>query len=157
MNPLSEENVQQLLDTNHSFTKGMQFLSNMYPCPVYYRGCCYNSVEHAYQAAKAINANDHDLISACNTSYEAKKMGRVINCRKDWDEVKDAVMLECVSSKFMTSPDLAYKLLQTENHTLVEYNYWGDTYWGVSRGTGENKFGLILMHVRQGLKLCLKN
>jgi predicted NAD-dependent protein-ADP-ribosyltransferase YbiA (DUF1768 family) len=34
----------------------------------------------------------------------------------------------------------------------VEGNSWGDTYWGVCKGKGQNKLGHILMQVRSTFK-----
>lgn len=45
-------------------------------------------------------------------------------------------------------PGLQAKLLETGNEELVEGNYWGDTFWGVCRGRGENHLGKLLMKVR---------
>jgi len=56
-----------------------------------------------------------------------------------------------VRAKFEQNPDLAAKLIATGDEELVEGNTWGDTYWGVCRGVGQNKLGKILMNVRQEL------
>jgi len=33
------------------------------------------------------------------------------------------------------------KLLSTGNCEIQEGNYWGDTFWGVCKGKGENNLG----------------
>lgn len=65
------------------------------------------------------------------------------------------IMKHAVSEKFTLNPDLAEKLLSTEDEELVEGNNWGDRFWGVSpigSNTGENHLGTILMEVRNDLR-----
>jgi len=57
-------------------------------------------------------------------------------------------MEDIVRSKFVNNPLLYVKLDETNPHELVEGNWWGDKYWGVCKGVGENKLGKILMKVR---------
>ena len=56
-------------------------------------------------------------------------------------------MLTRLRAKFR-SPLLRGWLRETGAEELVEGNYWGDTFWGVCRGEGENKLGKLLMQVR---------
>ena len=44
---------------------------------------------------------------------EAKKLGRRVKLRKDWEAVKVKIMEELVRAKFTQNPDLADKLLAT--------------------------------------------
>lgn len=85
----------------------------------------------------------------------AKRRGRKLTIRSDWNKVKDDVMLELLRLKFAI-PDLRDKLLATENATLIEGNTWGDTYWGVCRGIGDNTLGVLLMQVRSEIKRSLQ-
>lgn len=39
---------------------------------------------------------------------------------------------------------------------LIEGNDWGDTFWGMVDGEGENNLGKILMRVREEIKTDLK-
>ena len=43
-------------------------------------------------------------------------------------------------------------LLLTGDQEIIEENYWGDTFWGVCRGKGQNHLGKILMKVRDELR-----
>ena len=83
---------------------------------------------------------------------EAKRLGRRVRLRSDWEQVKYDVMLDVVRAKFNQHPDLAQKLLATGDEELVEGNDWGDTYWGVCNGRGKNMLGKILMRVRAELR-----
>lgn len=129
------------------------FLSNYYPSPIhqeFINGTIieYPTVEHAFQATKTTNIELRKRFAQAKTPGEAKRMGRHILLRKDWNEIKDAVMLSYVRAKF-TWPDLQAKLLATGNAYLEEGNYWNDTTWGVCNGVGENRLGKILMQVRE--------
>ena len=77
-------------------------------------------------------------------------MGRSVSLRPDWEDIKDDVMLEGLYRKF-TNDELAEWLLDTGDEELVEGNWWGDRYWGVCNGIGQNKLGKLLMKVREEL------
>ena len=80
--------------------------------------------------------------------YPAKKLGKTIKPRDDWEMVKVDIMREIVSQKFLQHPALMNKLLATDNRLIVEVNAWRDTFWGVSHGKGKNHLGRILMECR---------
>ena len=46
-------------------------------------------------------------------------------------------------------PRLKELLIQTGQQALVEGNWWGDRFWGVCKGTGENHLGQLLMKIRR--------
>ena len=75
-----------------------------------------------------------------------------MSLRKDWERVKDDVMYQICKEKFTNNPQLTKQLLDTGNIQLIEYNNWGDRYWGVYRGRGTNVLGNILMRIRKELK-----
>jgi predicted NAD-dependent protein-ADP-ribosyltransferase YbiA (DUF1768 family) len=60
-------------------------------------------------------------------------------------------MLDLLRLKFQI-PCLRDRLLATENRPLLEINEWGDTYWGVVNGVGENRLGILLEQVRTELR-----
>lgn len=123
------------------------FLSNFYPCPITLDGVTYRSVEHAYQAAKTHNPGFRSMIrDAIKPSY-AKRLGGAAPLRDGWNDIRLDVMRELVWQKFRI-PALRDSLLATGSAELIEGNDWGDTFWGVHRGAGENHLGLILMNIR---------
>lgn len=130
-----------------------RFLSNFWPCKVEFDGEIYDSVEHAYQAAKTLNKDHRDMIRSSKTPGEAKKLGKKIHIREDWEYFKIHIMSNLVAQKFRMNEDLANMLLATGDEELVEGNTWGDTFWGTCKGTGHNHLGKILMGVRQELKM----
>lgn len=134
-----------------SFSGEYRFLSNFYPAAVHLDGVVYPTVEHAYQAAKTLDPEERETIRLSPSPSIAKKLGRHLRMRQDWEEIKLETMALLVIEKFETNIDLATKLLGTGQAELVEGNWWGDTYWGVCRGKGENNLGRILMATRQQL------
>lgn len=126
-----------------------RYLSNFWPCIIEYEGLVYPSTEHAYQAAKTIDMQLRLHIAGLDTPGKAKSAGKKLLLRPDWDEVKLQVMYDVVLDKFMRHPNLAYLLLDTGRHLLVEGNTWNDTFWGECRGKGANHLGKILMRIRR--------
>lgn len=136
-----------------SFRGPYHFLSNFYPAEVKYQGVFYPTVEHAYQAAKTEDKPDQEQIRQSPTPGAAKRLGRRVDIRPDWESVKLAVMEQLIEDKFRRHPVLTQLLIQTGDEDLVEGNNWGDTYWGVCRNRGENHLGRILMRVRSELRV----
>lgn len=134
------------------FQNEYRFLSNFYPAIVEFEGITYPTVEHAYQSAKTLDMNERKRIAALPTPADAKREGRKLKLREDWDRVKFDVMEQCVRYKFTYDAELREKLLATGDALLEEGNDWGDQIWGVVNGVGENRLGKILMKVRGELR-----
>lgn len=133
------------------FTGDYRFLSNFWYANVEYDGRLWPSVEHAYQAMKSSDRAYQDKFMY-GTPGNAKRLGKNPPARRpDWDGVKLRIMETCVRSKFQITRSLGDELLDTGDAELVEGNHWGDVYWGVCRGVGENNLGKILMKVRAEL------
>lgn len=140
------------MDPITEFVDDYFFLSNFYDAPVCYEGLNFFNNEAAFQAQKCVNPSDRSLFCDLNPS-QAKKLGRSINLRKDWEQIKFGVMSDIVRCKFTQNPDLADKLLATGDAYLEEGNTWGDRVWGTVNGSGRNLLGQILMTVREELRL----
>lgn len=130
-----------------SFQGQYRFLSNFWPVEVVLDGVAYPSVEHAYQAAKTHNEQQRHEIRNAKTPGDAKRLGRRVDKRPDWDDVKLATMSRLLVQKFAHSA-LRAKLDATNGESLIEGNTCGDTFWGVCRGVGENHLGKLLMQIR---------
>lgn len=139
------------MKTIDGFFGDYRFLSNFHLADVEMDGEIYSSTEHAFQAAKTLNKKERKAIRKAKTPKEAKKLGRLVKLREDWESVKFVVMLDVVRRKFQ-HPELAELLLATEDAELIEGNSWNDTVWGVCNGKGTNWLGKILMLVRRELK-----
>lgn len=127
------------------------FLSNFYLCKVEFDEMEYPSSEHAFQAAKTLDMGRRKFIATRSSPALAKMEGRRVKLRKDWEQAKINVMRQILKSKF-SNPTLRSKLLATDDTTLVEGNNWGDTFWGICKGIGENHLGKLLMEIRDELK-----
>ena len=143
---------QQERDKIDSFSDEFHFLSNFHTSYILYDGIVWPTVEHAYQAMKTLDENQRMNILEANSPSEAKKLGRCVTMRVDWDDIKLEIMEELVREKFESKPKLAEKLLATEDIEIVEGNTWGDKFWGVCNGEGENHLGKILMKIRDEIK-----
>lgn len=122
-----------------------EFLSNFYKVPVTYMGLTFTSSEAAFQAAKC----PARAAEFCDVSPRtAKRMGKRVPLRSDWEQVKLHVMYDVCKAKFEQNPDLKRKLLETAGMQLVEGNTWGDRFWGVCKGVGLNRLGFVLMALR---------
>lgn len=128
------------------------FLSNFFACFIMHDGIMYPSVEHAFQASKTLRLGERHKIADTTTPGDAKRLGRKVTLHPDWEQCKIGVMSELVLYKFASNPDLRSKLLGTGDAELIEGNTWGDTFWGVCEGEGQNHLGRILMQVRFALK-----
>ncbi len=133
------------------FAGKYRWLSNFWGAEVQYDGVAYPTTEHAFQAAKTENLGQRRHVRKASGPQEAKRLGRQVTLRPEWESMKDEVMLDLNRQKFR-DPELRAKLLATGDATLVEGNYWNDTYWGVCRGKGKNRLGKILMRVRDEIR-----
>ena len=123
-----------------------RFLSNFYPATIQHEGLVYPTVENAYQAAKCLDPKERLPFLRCGPGT-AKRLGRAVYCRPDWERVKLRTMAILLRIKFLSRP-LRQQLLDTGDAELIEGNTWGDTYWGVYQGNGFNHLGQLLMMER---------
>lgn len=142
------------MHTIHEFQGEFRFLSNFWPAEVELGGLKFPTVEHAYQAAKTLDIAQRRQIQSLLTPGQAKRMGRAVTMRSDWESIKLDIMIDLVWQKFSRHPELKALLLSTGNAALEEGNAWGDRFWGISpvgSGIGKNMLGKILMAVREQL------
>ena len=135
-----------------TFRGKYDFLSNMFTAVFEWDGRTYRNSEAAFQSAKSLDPTVRDTFSEM-TGVTAKREGRKVQLRSDWESVKDGIMEDVVREKFVQNPDLLQRLIDTGDMELQEGNNWHDTYWGVdlSSGKGKNRLGTILMKIRSEL------
>lgn len=135
------------------FMGPFRFLSNFYPSEITHNGIAYPTVEHFYQAMKCVDKNEAFAIANAATPAQAKRMGRKVKIRPDWESIKEQIMGFALWEKFK-NPKLREKLIETGNATLIEGNYWHDNYWGECQceecmnKVKQNRLGCLLMAVR---------
>lgn len=127
-----------------------RWLSNFHGGKITIDGVGFRTAEHAYQALKANNQEDFEKVRSAKTPAEAKRLGRTIGIVDNWDQIKIEVMTVVINAKF-TNDVLAQKLMDTAPAYLEEGNTWGDVFWGICGGVGENWLGKILMAKRDEL------
>jgi len=148
MRSISEEKMMFDLDYD--------FLSNFYPSTIKLEGLTYPTVEHAFQAYKCKDPKDRIVFTENISPGTAKRMGRKVFLRKDWEVVKDDIMFSCLLIKFKDER-LKQMLLETGDTFLVEGTLWHDNYWGdcycesCTNIKGQNKLGYMLMEIRDKL------
>lgn len=149
------------------------YLSNMYFLDEWIttdRGIKVPTAEHAYQAAKFTNLNDHRIVAETCARLEdrriyadglaSKELANALvdlgtEIRYDWQVAKRGIMLAIVTQKFINNRNIAEQLIGTGDEMIVEGNDRGDRYWGVDpigSDNGENHLGQILTTVRSSLQ-----
>lgn len=125
------------------------WLSNFYPAIVVWHNYPFHTVENAYQASKLRCPTIEELraIDFMRPGAAKQKMRGVARRSNHL-----SIMRQLLVQKF-SWPELRDKLIATGTERLIEGNYWGDTYWGVSAksGQGDNHLGRLLMAVRSEL------
>ena len=153
------------LDTPYGlafFTIRSRF-SNFFPCEITLNGRSYKSVEHGYQAEKAVYANDHIRLTAilnAKTPSDAKRIGGEVIVGVKWMHIKRNVMRKLLYAKYTQHPELGNYLCSTKGKNLIEGSV--DNYWGAGvplhskdlmegNWHGRNELGRLLMSVRDEL------
>jgi ribA/ribD-fused uncharacterized protein len=128
--------------------------SNFSRHSIFLAGKRWATSEHYFQAQKFHGTEHEEKVRLCKTARQAADLGRSrkLPLRRDWESVKDQVMLEALRAKFTQHEDLRGILLGTGDALLVEHtdrdSYWGDG----GDGSGKNRLGQLLMQVREELR-----
>ena len=135
-------------------TTGVTEFSNFYGkpfCMITPLGeLAFNTAEGAYQCYKdGFTIEGYKQFKALD-GKTAKAAGKSVKLVESWDSTKDGVMLNILRAKFSIAK-LKDLLLSTGNKKLVHICPWGDTYWGVTKGIGQNRMGVLLEQVRSEL------
>ena len=128
-------------------------LSNFGNYPVCYKGILYKNSEAAFHAQKVFDPLVQAQFSQLSPDA-AKRLGRQVYLRPDWDDVRVQIMEEIVRAKIEQNYTVRNRLLETGDAYIEEGNTWHDTFWGVDlkTGKGENNLGKILMKIRKELR-----
>lgn len=75
-----------------------------------------------------------------------------LQIRPDWNNVREDIMREAITAKFLQNPELKKKLLETGQRELIEHTS-RDSYWGNGgNDQGLNRLGHLLMELRSMLE-----
>jgi len=137
-----------------SFRGFYEFLSNFYRILIIYENIEYPTLEHAFVASKTLDIKKRIYVATkIYDPGKAKRFGREkIILRENWANIQDDIMEKLLRIKF-SDVKLAELLINTYPKELIEGNWWGDEYWGVCKGIGENRLGKLLMKIRNELIL----
>ena len=132
------------------FDREYRFLSNFWPATINIDGAEYPTVEHYYQAMKSDNPSIQDTIRNLSGPGKAKRYGKQVTLRGDWEKIKMGIMEKGIKAKFEQHPELMRKLIELKDYELIEGNNWGDDFWGVTLDNmiGDNFLGKLLMKIR---------
>ena len=100
----------------NNFSGEYTWLSNFKYCEVFLDDIPYCTAEHAYQASKTLIHEERDRFYGL-TAGQAKRMGKRVTLRSDWDDIKLDVMRDLCVQKFNQSP-FRNKLLRTKDAVL---------------------------------------
>lgn len=118
------------------------------------KGKAWSTTEHYFQAQKFADTEHEEAVRCCSGPMNAAKMGRdrSLPLRKDWEEVKEKVMMDALIAKMEQHPNIKKLLLSTGDEVLVEHTV-NDSYWGDGGdGSGKNRLGGLLMELRSQLR-----
>lgn len=133
------------------FTDGYIWLSNFWLSPVVKDGRVYPSVENAYQASKFPKEERSRFVSC--SAGKAKGYGRGAKLPENWDDEKIPTMKRLLRQKFRIGTYNSVLLIATGEKEIIEGNSWGDIFWGVCDGAGENNLGILIMEIREELRI----
>jgi predicted NAD-dependent protein-ADP-ribosyltransferase YbiA (DUF1768 family) len=76
-----------------------RFLSNFYPTEIFWLGRRWPTLEHAFQGTKTADPVERAAVQSAASPGLAKRLGRTVHIREDWEHIKLAVMLELLKVK----------------------------------------------------------
>lgn len=112
-------------------------------------GIKYWTVENYYQALKFITKEFRIIVSEASPG-QAKRIAKTETWTNDnFDRLE--VMEIALRHKFAEGTSWYKKLMSTGDEEIIEWNNWGDKFWGVLDETweGENHLGNLLMKIRE--------
>lgn len=133
---------------------GYEFLSNFYLSDFVFLGNHWPSVENAYTWYKTgADPDKLELYQNINPGL-AKRKSRIPS-DESWSIRKLQVMRNLINAKFDQNEDLAERLIATGTEEIVEFNTWGDKFYGMVEENGKlvglNHLGILLMNKRSDL------
>ena len=133
--------------------------SNLYPSTVTYESRTYPSAEHAYQAGKPrTDAVREWLLSAPSPALLAMAAHGLYtwDIAQNWSAIKMDRMRGVLRAKFRQHADLRALLESTDDSRLVEaprVDNPPNRFWGEVNGRGRNMLGVLLMELRDELRI----
>jgi ribA/ribD-fused uncharacterized protein len=142
--------------------------SNMAEYPIQIEDKRYPTVEHYFQAEKAREFNDKEILEKIletPSSKAVKALGKKVKnfIKEKWDHERLDIMKRGVRAKFVQHPELQKQLIETGTKQIGDADA-RDLYWGIGtsenteksknpeKWKGQNQLGKILMALREEFK-----
>jgi ribA/ribD-fused uncharacterized protein len=142
--------------------------SNMAEYPIQIEDKRYPTVEHYFQAEKAREFNDKEMLEKILETPSAKAvkaLGKKVKnfVKEKWDHERLDIMKRGVRAKFVQHPELQKQLLETGTKQIGDADA-RDLYWGIGtsenteksknpeKWKGQNQLGKIMMSLREEFK-----
>jgi len=128
--------------------------SNFSRHPITVNGKEWKTTEAYYQAQKYEDPELREKVRLAASPWVAAQIGRdpSLPLRKDWEQIKEAVMMEALMFKVSQNKDVKDTLLSTGDNEIVEHtprdHYWADG----GDGSGRNRLGILWMEIRKELR-----
>lgn len=128
--------------------------SNFSSFMIEWKGHVYMTSEHVYHCERFDDETMKEEIRRTRSAHEAFTYAQKNKhlSRKEWDDVKLAVMKSILLAKVEQHPYVKKKLLESVERALVE-DSWRDDFWGWGPNKdGQNHLGKLWMEVRNEVK-----
>ncbi|CAE7816406.1 unnamed protein product [Symbiodinium microadriaticum] len=128
------------------------FLSLDEPCSVHFGSSFHHSARHALLAAQYPDASDQLQAPEALELSAAMKLVESEQEASDWSHNAKLKAMERIQrDKFQRCEDFRKKLKETGDRDLVWEND-EDTFWGSTKGRGQNHLGRILTEIRASIQ-----
>jgi hypothetical protein len=126
--------------------------SNFYYAEFYLDGVQWACSEQAYMYAKSDDPTYRRKIKKTQNPFEVKALGRKVELRPNWDNLKYWIMIRVIKAKFSQNADLKDLLISTGDRSIHED--CKDPWWGGGPNfpSGRDLLGKALMEVRAILR-----
>ena len=157
--PPLNNHIQSEVHFYRSNEKPYGVFSNLYRRAVAFEGREYPTAEHAYQAGKACKEEVREwILNAPSPALAAMAAHGLYtwDIVPNWSKIKFDRMRDVLRAKFAQHDDLRELLLSTGNTRLVEAGKTDNAVnrtWGEVNGKGKNMLGVLLMEVREELRV----
>ena len=125
--------------------------------PMAYQGMLFRTPEHFYQAMKSRDIGYRQRVANVGTPGQAKRLGKKVKLRPDWNSIKLDVMRYALKYKFKADTPQGKKLIAFGG-PIIEWNLWHDNFWGKctcpkceSAKPSLNHLGNLLMEIKNEL------
>jgi ribA/ribD-fused uncharacterized protein len=145
-----------------------KFLDNQAEYPIQINDVKYPTIEHYFQAQKALEFGDdeiHKQIMKTPSAKAVKALGKKVKnfIKELWDSKRIEIMARGIRAKFVQHPELQKQLIDTGSKQIGEADA-RDSFWGIGTSSstelskdplkwkGQNQLGKILMSLREEFK-----